>query len=288
MDNLASEPDLTKDKQNSPRPVVFVLVDSWGIGPKHDGNVFTDLKLKNFSTLVKNYPTALLTASSKNKTERYQILGAAGLLSQSLSSAGLSQLNIVESEKLILAWHHFNGGRDKLLLGEDLKVISSKTGDRQNDSEQSSSSIIKFALADIKKGHHDFLIINLSNLDLVSSAGDLEAAQKAVKLIDKNLGRLASTVLKQKGLLIVSATYGHAETMINMASGLPETGITSNPVPFIIVGHDYQGKSIGLPEAIDSDLSLVESSGTLEDVAPTILKIFNITPPSNMLGESLI
>ena len=69
MDNLASEPDLTKDKQNSPRPVVFVLVDSWGIGPKHDGNVFTDLKLKNFSTLVKNYTTALLTASSKNKTE---------------------------------------------------------------------------------------------------------------------------------------------------------------------------------------------------------------------------
>jgi len=288
MDNIASESDLTKAKQNSPRPVVFVLLDSWGIGPDYAGNIFTDLKLKNFSTLVKNYPTAVLSANLKNKTERYQILGAGGLLSQSLSLAGLSQLNIVESEKLILAWHHFNGGRDKLLLGEDLQVVSSKTGDRQNDSEQSSQAIIKFALTDIKKGHHDFLIVNLSNLDLVSAAGDLLSAQKAAKLIDKNLGRLASSVLKQKGLLIVSAAYGHAETMINMASGLPETGITNNPVPFIIVGHDYQGRSIGLPEAIDSDLSLVESSGTLEDVASTILKFFNITPPPNMLGESLI
>jgi len=281
-------PDLIPSNTVVPRPVVLVLLDSWGIAPKHPGNVFANLKLKTFSSLVKNYPLALLSAESKTVKERYQILGASGLLSKLISEAGLSQLNLSESEKLLASWHHFNGERDSLLAKESLKVISSKTGLRSESPEQVLPEIIKIALTDIKKGLHDFLVISLSNLDLVSESGDLEAAKLAAKLLDKNLGRLADAILKQHGVLIVTAAYGHAESMINMATELPENGITNNPVPFIIVSQNYQGRTIGLPDTLDDDLSLVESVGNLENVTPTILKILNIPLPDDMASKSLL
>ena len=283
-----SNSDLQLNRNNVPRPVVLVLLDAWGIAPYNPGNAFSNLKLKNFSNLIKNYPTALLSVNGKNKIERYKSLGASGLLAERLSATGFSQLNLSESEKVIFSWYYLNGGRDKLLNGEELKVISSQTGERKDSPEQVLPEIIKIALRDIKKGLHDFLVVNLSNLDLVSIGGDLKYAQEAATVLDKNLGYLVSAVLKHKGLLIITAAYGHAEAMINASSDLAEIGITNNPVPFIIVSRDYQGKTTGLPEALDGDLSLVEAAGTLDDVTPTILKILNITPPENMLGKSLI
>ncbi|MEI6835967.1 MAG: hypothetical protein WCK59_03980 [Candidatus Falkowbacteria bacterium] len=284
--NEPDNPDLIKNKADLPRPVVMLLLDSWGVAPYQPGNVFFNLKLKNFSALTKNYPTALLSSGNQDLGARYQSLGAFGQLTKQLADAGFSQLNLTESEKLILSWHHFNGGRDKLLNKEDLKVISSKTGKRIEDPEQVTSEIVQIALRDIKKGLHDFLIINLASLDLVSARGDLESAQSAAKVLDKNLGKIVSAVLKNQGLLIITAAYGHAEAMINAATELPEFGINNNPVPFIVVGREYQGKNIGFPETLGSDLSLVPPIGTLDDVPPTILKILNITPPSNLAGKS--
>lgn len=283
-DNL----DLAQPKTITPRPVVLVLLDSWGIAPKYSGNVFTDLKLKTFTDLVKNYPLALLAANQGSIKERYEILGASGLLSSEIFKAGLSQLNLTESEKLLDSWYHFNGGRDAALEKEELKVISSKTGIRQENIEQSLPEIVKISLTDIKKGLHDFIVVSLSNLDLVSATGDLDASKKAAKLLDKNLGQLADAVLKQHGVMIVTAAYGHAESMINMATELPQRGITNNPVPFIIVSHDYQGRTIGLPDTLDDDLSLVEVVGSLENVAPTILKILNIPLPDELSDKSLV
>lgn len=286
--NTPDNPDLIKNKATLPHPVVLVLLDSWGIASLNPGNVFSSLKLKTFSSLIKSYPTALLSSDKKSSAERYSSLGASGLLSERLSATGFSQLNLCESEKAINSWHHFNGGREKLLNGEELNVVSSKTGDRKNCPEQVLPEIMKIALRDIKKGLHDFLIISLSNLDLISATGDLEYAKEAAKVLDKNLGKLVSTVLKQKGILIICAAYGHGEAMLNSATELPESGISNNPVPLIIVGQEYMGKNIGLPEALDGDLSLVEPTGTLNDLTPTILNILNITPPDGMLGESLI
>lgn len=272
----------------TPKPVVLVLIDGWGIAPKYSGNVFAGLKLKTFSSLVKNYPLALLNPDKLTVKERYQTLGASGSLSEAISQAGLSQLNLTESEKLLSAWYHFNGGRDFPLEKEELKVISSKTGSRQEDFKQVLPDIIKMSLTNIKNGRHDFIVISLANLDLVSAEGNLESAKSAAKLLDKNLGRLVDAVLKQNGVLIVTAAYGHAESMINMATELPQFGVTSNPVPFVIISRDYQGRTIGLPDTLDDDLSLVETVGSLENVAPTILKILNIPQPDNLAGNSLL
>lgn len=286
--NSEDNPDLTLPQPNSHRPVVLVLIDSWGIAPKYDGNVFNDLKLKTFSNLVKDYPLALLKNDKATIKERYQAMGAFGSLFKTISLSGLSQISLTESEKLLASWYYFGGERDASLEKETLKVFSSKTGSRQEDFKQAVPEIVKAALLDIKKGTHDFIVVSLANLDLVSATGDLKASKKAAKFLDNNLGLLVDAVLKQDGALIVTAAYGHAESMINMATELPQSGITTNPVPFIIVSREYQGKTIGLPDALDDDLSLVETAGNLESIAPTILRLLNIPRPSDLPGKSLI
>lgn len=276
------------DSITVPKPVVLVLIDGWGIAPKYFGNVFTDLKLKNFSGLVKDYPLALLKSDKKNIADRYREIGAFGRLTEKIASNNLSQINITESEKFLASWHNFNNGRDKYFFKEDLKIFSSKTGNRSEDPSQIISEILKFSLKDIKNNLHDFITINLANLDLVSATGNIEASKKAAKILDKSLGKLVDAVLKQDGVLIITAAYGHAESMINMATELPISDITTNPTPFIIVGRGYQGRTIGLPDTLDDDLSLVEPVGDLTSIAPTILKVLNIPFSDEINGKSLI
>lgn len=271
-----------------PRPLVFLLADSWGIGPSHPGSAFFELKIKSFSQLIKNYPIALLDKSGESSAERYRALGAGGLLSKVISEKGLSQLHVFESEKMVDAWHNFNGGRDYQLPKEEIKVFSSETGDRSQNPKQLVGQMSDFAIKNIKKDNFDVIFINLSNLDLMVPTGNLQAAREAVHVLDKHIGRLASAVLKHQGVLIISAAYGRAESMINMATELAEAKISDNPVPFLIVSREYEGKTIGFADPLNNDLSLLAPTGTLDDVAKTILKVLEIDAPEELKGESLI
>jgi bisphosphoglycerate-independent phosphoglycerate mutase (AlkP superfamily) len=73
-----------------------------------------------------------------------------------------------------------------------------------------------------------------------------------------------------------------------MITELVDKDITNNPVPVFIVGEEYKGKTIGLSEPLNSDLSLLAPAGNLGDLAPTILSIFNLAKPAEMTGSSLI
>ncbi len=275
-------------KIRRPRPFVLLVIDGWGIGQDQPGNVFFELKLNNFQTLVKNYPLALLDKSGQSSSDRYKSLGAGGIFSQAIYTAGLSQLHLTESEKLVDSWHYFNGGRDFQLAGEELRVVSSELGARQDNPKQVSTKITDIALSEIKKDSFDVLTINLANLDLLSKTGDLANSREAAKILDKNIGRLVNVVLKHRGLIIITAAYGRGESMLNLVTELPEREISDNPVPFIIVGADYEGKTIGLADPLNNDLSLLAPAGTLDDVTPTILSILKIPLPDDIKGKSLI
>jgi 2,3-bisphosphoglycerate-independent phosphoglycerate mutase len=270
-----------------PRPIVLVLLDSWGIAPKSAGNAFSGVKLKAFPNLIKNYPVALLSTPGTTPGKQAEMLSARGALLRAINDAGLTSQIILESEKLP-AWYHLNGAFDPVLPVSAVTVISSLTGDRTAAPEQVLPELTKTALASIKKRTADFILIELSNLDLVSATGDLPAARAAAVLLDKSLGRIADAVAKQHGLLVVTAAYGHAEAMVNMALSLPEPGITANAVPFIIASQKYQGLNVGLPDTLGGDLSLVEPAGTLIDVTPTILKILALPAPAGLPGQSVI
>lgn len=285
--NLNSEDDKSPSLAVILKPMVVVFVDSWGIAPKHSGNVFNNVKVKNFSKLIKDYPLAILK-TEQTIEERYAVLGGAGLLTQSISRAGLKQITITESEKLLASWYYFNNKRDYLLPNEELKVFSSISGDRQHNYKQVLPEILKTALNDIKKGLHEVIFLSLANLDLVSNTGDFDNSQEALKFLDKSLGSLVDAVLKNDGIMVITAAYGHAESMINSATELPQTGITKNPVPFLLISKHLKGKTIGLPDILDDDLSLVEPIGDLNNFAPTILKLLQQPLDPQLAEKSLV
>ena len=79
-------------------------------------------------------------------------------------------------------------------------------------------------------------------------------------------------VKKVGASLIITSDHGNAEMMFDDALKSAHTAHTLNPVPFVL----YNG-----PEG-------VLKRGKLSDIAPTILKILEISKPSSVTGQSLL
>ena len=76
---------------------------------------------------------------------------------------------------------------------------------------------------------------------------------------------------------------------VNLETGEVDKEHSTNPVPFIAVGKQWQGQT--LVTGIDSaggDLSVLTPSGMLADISPTILKILEIEQPKDMTGSPLV
>jgi 2,3-bisphosphoglycerate-independent phosphoglycerate mutase len=107
---------------------------------------------------------------------------------------------------------------------------------------------------------------------MVGHTGIPEAAQKAVETVDACVREVADAVLVAGGVLLITADHGNAEQMVDPVKGTPHTAHTANPVPFVVVSEKaYQAKD-----------------GSLQDVAPTVLKLLGIEKPADMTGNSLI
>lgn len=212
-----------------------------------------------------------------------------GSLGETISKAGLKQLRVAETEKYAHVTYFFNGGREDKNLGEDHELIPSpQVNSYDQQPEMSALKVTDKLIKSINENIYDFILVNYANADMVGHTGNLKAAIKGIEALDKCLGRLVKAVLDNNGVLLITADHGNAEVMFNMQTGSIDKEHTANPVPFIVVGEQFEGKTIGFREHPGSDLSLVQPQGILSDVAPTILKIMKIEKPPEMTGRSLI
>ncbi|PIR14085.1 phosphoglycerate mutase (2,3-diphosphoglycerate-independent) [Candidatus Falkowbacteria bacterium CG11_big_fil_rev_8_21_14_0_20_39_10] len=210
-------------------------------------------------------------------------------LGEVISNRKLRQLRIAETEKYAHVTYFFNGGREEKMPNEDHILVSSpQVASYDLQPEMSAPEIAKKLLGFINDDIYDFILVNFANPDMVGHTGNLKATIKAVEVADSKLGKIAKAVLNKGGCLLVTADHGNAEEMFNMQTGVIHKEHTTNPVPLIIVGEQFEGKTIGFQEAPGSDLSLVQPQGILSDVAPTILKIMGVDKPKEMTGRSLI
>ncbi|OOY41415.1 phosphoglycerate mutase (2,3-diphosphoglycerate-independent), partial [Solemya velum gill symbiont] len=114
---------------------------------------------------------------------------------------------------------------------------------------------------------------NFANTDMVGHTGIIDAAIKAVETIDECLGRIREALHEVGGAALVTADHGNVEKMVNRESGQAYTAHTTNPVPLIYIG--------------ERDAKLMES-GSLSDIAPTLLRIMELSQPNEMTGQPLI
>ena len=192
-------------------------------------------------------------------------------LGEYLSSMGMTQLRIAETEKYAHVTFFFNGGVEKQYPGEDRVLVASpKVATYDLQPEMSAVEVCDKCVDRIESGAYDVIILNFANCDMVGHTGVLEAAIKAVETVDTCVGRVVEATLKMGGIAMVTADHGNAEDM-KQPDGSPMTAHTTNPVPFILCGAGTELRT-----------------GRLADIAPTILDVMGLACPPEMDGKTLI
>lgn len=195
------------------------------------------------------------------------------VLGQHLAQMGKSQLRIAETEKYAHVTFFFNGGVETPYAGEDRILIPSPTDvptynlKPQMSAVQLTDAIVKA----INERRHDVIVCNYANPDMVGHTGDFAATVRAIEVLDQCLGRLWQAARAAGGELLITADHGNAEQMRDAQSGQAHTAHTINPVPLLYVGRRAH----------------VAGSGSLEDVAPTLLSLMGADIPVEMTGRPL-
>jgi 2,3-bisphosphoglycerate-independent phosphoglycerate mutase len=102
----------------------------------------------------------------------------------------------------------------------------------------------------------------------------LDAAVKAVEVVDEGIGRIREAVKAQGGALFITSDHGNCELMKDPVTGEPHTAHTLNPVPLLYVNENDRSAKI-------------RSGGRICDVAPTMLELMGLPVPAAMTGKSL-
>ena len=194
-------------------------------------------------------------------------------LGEYVSSKGLKQLHIAETEKYAHVTFFFNGGREAPFDGEDrILVPSPKVATYDLKPEMSAYEVKEKLVAAIKEDKYDFIVVNFANGDMVGHTGVYEAIEKAVKAVDECVKDVIEAAKATGYEAIIIADHGNADHALN-ADGTPNTAHSLNPVPFVYVT-EQKGVQV--------------KDGRLADVAPSILKIMGLPQPEEMTGECLI
>jgi 2,3-bisphosphoglycerate-independent phosphoglycerate mutase len=193
-------------------------------------------------------------------------------LGEYVSSKGLDQLRIAETEKYPHVTYFFNGGEETSNKGEIRVMIPSpKVATYDLQPEMSAQAVTDKLCKELSTEKFELAILNFANPDMVGHTGDMDATIKAVEMIDKKLQQVVETAREHKYEVLIIADHGNADCMVQ-PDGSPHTSHTTAPVPVVLVSDIYQGKL---------------QSGILADVAPTLLKMMGLDQPGEMTGKPL-
>ncbi|MEG0985984.1 MAG: 2,3-bisphosphoglycerate-independent phosphoglycerate mutase [Clostridia bacterium] len=193
-----------------------------------------------------------------------------------ISSMGLKQLRIAETQKYAHVTFFFNGGEEKTFPGEDRVLVPSPTvATFDLKPEMSAYEVTDAVLKEIEQNKYDVIILNFANCDMVGHTGIMDAAVKAVRAVDDCVGKVVDAIVAKGGKCVITADHGNADKMYDTVNGEPFTAHTINPVPVIVVDPAH-------PKHI------LRKGGKLCDLCPTLLTLMNLKKPTQMTGKSLI
>ena len=196
----------------------------------------------------------------------------ANTLGEVVSAQGHTQLRMAETEKYPHVTYFFSGGREAPFQGERrIMVESPKVATYDLQPEMSAQELAEKAVDALNTWQPDFLCLNFANPDMVGHTGVFEAVVKAVETTDQCLKQVMETAKSEGYAVVVIADHGNADVARN-SDGTPHTAHTTNPVPVWV--HCPQKTLV--------------RNGILADVAPTILRLMNLSQPPEMTGQSLV
>ncbi|MDR8390581.1 2,3-bisphosphoglycerate-independent phosphoglycerate mutase [Aliifodinibius sp. S!AR15-10] len=203
----------------------------------------------------------------------YPPLDIKNTIGELVSSQGLKQLRIAETEKYPHVTYFFNGGDEVAFEGEDrIMIPSPKVATYDLQPEMSAPQVADTLCEQLEADKYDLCILNFANPDMVGHTGDMDAAIKAVETIDTELEKVIETATEHNYKILVIADHGNADCLVQ-ADGSPHTAHTTALVPAMIINGN--GEKITMHD------------GKLADIAPTLLKLMGLGAPEEMTGEPL-
>ena len=197
----------------------------------------------------------------------------ARIVAEVLAEHGRTQLRTAETEKYPHVTYFFNGGYEPPYAGEDRRLVpSQKVATYDLAPEMSAAGITDTLCAALAAREHDFILCNFANADMVGHTGVLPAVISAVETVDRCLERILVSAEAAGARLLVTADHGNCELMVDPATGGVHTAHTTNPVPLV---------------AVRTGAGRLRTGGSLRDVGPTVLRLLDIEPPSEMTGRDL-
>lgn len=196
-------------------------------------------------------------------------------LSEWVSKKGLKQYHCAETEKYAHVTFFFNGGTENVFEGEERAMVQSpKVATYDLQPEMNAAGVAEDVARTVATGAYEFVMCNFAPPDMVGHTGVLAAAVQGVEATDTAIGVILEACKVAGYALFITSDHGNAEVMLT-EDGLPVTSHTCNNVPFI--AFDPAG-----------EMKFTRATGTVADVAPTMLTYMGLDIPSDMKGVSMI
>jgi 2,3-bisphosphoglycerate-independent phosphoglycerate mutase len=222
-------------------------------------------------------------------------------LPEVVANSCLKQARIAETEKFAHVTFFFNGGRTKLFSGEEQFLVPSLRVETYDLAPHMSADAVTEKIKEAMDAETHLIVANFANPDMVGHTGKFEETVRAVKKVDESIGVVYRYARKCGYDLVITADHGNAEVMED--SGGVVKAHTRNRVPLIICpsedngqarakhcGRGGEGEEPVLEDREEHSYNwgFTETSGTLADVAPTVLELLGLNKPEDMDGHSLL
>lgn len=192
-------------------------------------------------------------------------------LGKVLSENNIKQLNIAETEKYAHVTFFFNAGNSKNYNNQDFVLIPSKKVQTYDLKPEMSANEITNKIEELIS-KYDFIVVNYANADMVGHTGNFEATKQAIKVLDNQCQILYNLVDKYDGVLFITSDHGNADLMVDNLGNIVKTHSIAK-VPLFVLSNEFE---------------LKQMTGRLQDIAPSILYVYNISKPLEMDGINLL
>lgn len=191
-----------------------------------------------------------------------------------VSTAGLRQFHVAETEKYAHVTYFFNGGVEDPFPGERrLLVPSDHVATYDLAPAMQAEAIAREVAQALSAGEESLIVANLANPDMVGHTGDLAATIRACEATDRAIGIIADAAAAAGATLLITGDHGNAEAMC-ADDGSPRTSHTLGRVPLLVTQSGEPRFTLG--------------EGDLRDIAPTVCALLGLRPDPAMTGASLL
>jgi len=235
-------------------------------------NVVANKDFKEFARFNGKLNVATMTQYDKNLPLPILFPKTApkNTLAEVIADKGLTQLHTAETEKYAHVTFFFNGGVEEPVLNESRVLIPSPKVATYDLQPEMSAPEVGMAVTTAIDESYDFIVVNFANGDMVGHTGNFDAAVSAVEAVDKELGTILQKAKENNYNVLLTSDHGNCEQMRDENNNVLTNHTIGDVYCFVVC-----------------DVIARVKPGSLNNVAPTILKLMNIEIPEEM-DEPLI